>query len=732
MGLKSSTIIGSQSKVKRVTTVSRGIKGIWRVAWVWGLLLMATVVVAQTPLTINDITRGTLSDAAPQAVFTLNAAAGQEISVRLIAFTPGLALQFIVTDPNGTLVRAVGNPAAASELDEAFTATVAGLYTITISDINGVRGDFFIQYTSGGGAPVIPQATNTPDARATCPVIVEQALQQVDTTCAATSRNQVCYGNLRVNATLTDSASLRFEQVGDIANLTEIQSLTTAPLNVATGEWGVALMRLQANLPDTVPGQNVTMLAFGDVQIQNAAAAYTVTAVFAANTPVRSLPGDSAPVLAMMPAGEALTADGRLADAFWTRVRLPDGQQGWISTTSAGYVGNFGQLEVITDPAEAPRRPMQAFTFQSGIGRAACQEAPLDGIVIQTPRGVGTINLTINGVDVEMGSTVFFRAQPQAEMVISVVEGQASVAAQGVTRTISAGMGVRVPMDGGLNPSAPPGEPQPFVREEHTSLPLENLPEQVFVPQPQIPPTSTPTPFVTSTPRATATPTLSPTPSQPTLPEFGPCVLATFEPTVINIRSGPGTDFDVVATMDMDSVVSVIGRNDDSSWYQIERGWVAGFVTRRGGDCSSIPITYRPATPTPIPPTDSPARIAGDNEVRGAVVSWNDNLIGFSGAISYPQGDRQDTITYRWADVPNSPPSDAQFRYTIRCSGDTPAEILFDDGSTRLCDETGYNFSQYFYDDVPTAGSITIRLTGGDDYYVEWNVQFSFYRGQSR
>ena len=41
-------------------------------------------------------------------------------------------------------------------------------------------------------------------------------------------------------------------------------------MNASTGAWGVALMRIQANLPDTLPGQNVTMLIFGDVQIQNA------------------------------------------------------------------------------------------------------------------------------------------------------------------------------------------------------------------------------------------------------------------------------------------------------------------------------------------------------------------------------------------------------------------------------------------------------------------------------
>jgi len=35
------------------------------------------------------------------------------------------------------------------------------------------------------------------------------------------------------------------------------------------GVWGLAVMQLQPNIPDTLPGQNVTFLLFGDTEIED-------------------------------------------------------------------------------------------------------------------------------------------------------------------------------------------------------------------------------------------------------------------------------------------------------------------------------------------------------------------------------------------------------------------------------------------------------------------------------
>ena len=108
-------------------------------------------------------------------------------------------------------------------------------------------------------------------AQGACPDIVQAALDAADTLCEATGRNQACYGHVAVEAVPQDDVtSFEFESVGDIEDVTQIQSMRLQPMNETEQTWGVAVMRLQANLPGTLPGQNVTFLMFGDVEITNA------------------------------------------------------------------------------------------------------------------------------------------------------------------------------------------------------------------------------------------------------------------------------------------------------------------------------------------------------------------------------------------------------------------------------------------------------------------------------
>lgn len=107
-------------------------------------------------------------------------------------------------------------------------------------------------------------------AQNSCPAIVQTALDAADALCADTGRNQACYGHVALTAVAQPTAAdFTFEQVGDVTDVSKIQSLRLNPMDVAANTWGVVLMRLQANLPDSLPGQNVTFLMFGDVEITN-------------------------------------------------------------------------------------------------------------------------------------------------------------------------------------------------------------------------------------------------------------------------------------------------------------------------------------------------------------------------------------------------------------------------------------------------------------------------------
>ncbi len=105
-----------------------------------------------------------------------------------------------------------------------------------------------------------------------CPQIVSQALAAATNTCIDTQRNLVCYGNFRldVQTRAGQDQNFAFDNQGDKAPLKQIASLKLSSYNEANNEWGVAVMSLQATLPDTSPGQNVTVLLFGNVEIADA------------------------------------------------------------------------------------------------------------------------------------------------------------------------------------------------------------------------------------------------------------------------------------------------------------------------------------------------------------------------------------------------------------------------------------------------------------------------------
>jgi uncharacterized protein YraI len=83
----------------------------------------------------------------------------------------------------------------------------------------------------------------------------------------------------------------------------------------------------------------------------------------------------------------------------------------------------------------------------------------------------------------------------------------------------------------------------------------------------------------------------------------------------INVRSGPGTQFEIVARLEAGDIVPVDGRDSpDSLWLRVVlannmRGWVAFFTVTVSGDTQTLPIVEQ--QPEITPPAD-----ALDGEVR--------------------------------------------------------------------------------------------------------------------
>jgi Bacterial SH3 domain len=313
--------------------------------------------------------------------------------------------------------------------------------------------------------------TETVLAQADCPSIVNAALSAVDSACSSTGRNQACYGNIHLNATPQDGKTIAFNQSGDIADVADLKTLQLSSMSVTDNSWGVALMRLQANLPDTVPGQNVTVLLFGNVEIDSAlepSVELAMTAQRGVN--VRLRPSTQASVLASLKAGQAVVADGRLKDSSWVRIKLDQGA-GWVAAGLLSTDGDVNTLDVV-EPTSGVFGPMQSFYFKSGVGDRPCAEAPDSGILIQTPKGAGRVTLQINDAEITFGSTVYLQAQPSGSMTVTVVEGLATVTAQGNSYPVPAGSYSTVQLDASGRAQGTPTFPQAYNLKSLQTLPL--------------------------------------------------------------------------------------------------------------------------------------------------------------------------------------------------------------------------------------------------------------------
>ncbi|MEO8394813.1 MAG: SH3 domain-containing protein [Chloroflexota bacterium] len=325
-----------------------------------------------------------------------------------------------------------------------------------------------------------------------CGAVVERALDAVGQSCTALARNRACYGYVSLQATAREGAeNFSFTQKGDLVSVADIDTLRLSRYDAAANSWGIALMKLQANLPNSLPGQNVSFLIFGDVQVQNAgggASPATVQVSVKSNANIRSTPSTSGTVIGSFAKGDTTTADGRTSDGSWLRIQLPDSDAlGWVFASLVTVTGDAAALAVVdSTQAETVYTPMQAFYFQSGIAQIGCKEVPQDGILIQTPKGAGQVNLRANDVEIQLGSTAYLQAQPNGAMTISVVEGEGHITAQGVTVAVPAGTFATIPMDANMRASGSPTDAKPYDLTQVEALPVRVLPEVIAIAPPAL------------------------------------------------------------------------------------------------------------------------------------------------------------------------------------------------------------------------------------------------------
>lgn len=239
------------------------------------------------------------------------------------------------------------------------------------------------------------------------------------------------------------------------------------------------------------------------------------------------------------------------------------------------------------------------------------------------------------------------------------------------------------------------------------------------------------------------------------LPSTGACVLATLQNNEVNIRANPQSDAAILATILPTEIYPVIGRNSDSSWYQIRysagSGWVSAAVTRRGGDCRSVAVTATQTAPsqatttgptaTASPtssgnatqtPTQAPitteeaapqAQVAGDND-QSIEVNIKSESRTVTGAISFPQGNTEDVVSYRVVNF-DSITTSGNVVITAVCTGAGAENALvnFAGGSGGVpCN--GASATQFHTNDS-NQGRVRVSISSGNGAYVNWTLVFS-------
>ena len=133
---------------------------------------------------------------------------------------------------------------------------------------------------------------------------------------------------------------------------------------------------------------------------------------------------------------------------------------------------------------------------------------------------------------------------------------------------------------------------------------------------------------------AAATPTAATESNVATSPvASGPQVICSLEVPALNIRSGPGLQYDItgkVRTTGAEAAtVAVVARSADEQWLVVdpavaEDGWItssASFITC-DGDTRVLPLAETPPLPTPVPSiVEEPATGTGDDLAAGAPIT---------------------------------------------------------------------------------------------------------------
>jgi hypothetical protein len=282
---------------------------------------------------------------------------------------------------------------------------------------------------------ITPLATLAHFIDSVCTDLTATALSHLDTTCANLGPNSLCYGAGHVEALPFGEtiASPDFNQPADQLALTKVATVHTAAPDATAGTMGVAIMNVQANLPAGLPGREAVYILMGDVEVENLVTPEEALVLpsepllinTVSNTDLWAGPVNSGQPVGQIGAGTPLAVDGFSPDGEWLRVYF-EYQHGystrataWVNKSSLDSTVNTSSLPVIQDSS---RSPMQDIQVQGGFDDSGCGGQPVSQLVIQGPSNIET-DVTVNGADIRISSTVVIRILPGNILQLIVISG---------------------------------------------------------------------------------------------------------------------------------------------------------------------------------------------------------------------------------------------------------------------------------------------------------------------
>jgi uncharacterized protein YgiM (DUF1202 family) len=242
---------------------------------------------------------------------------------------------------------------------------------------------------------------------------------------------------------------------------------------------------------------------------------------------VRSGPSVGSPVVDVVDQGDQLPLLGRNADSSWVQVSLVGGSQGWVGTRYLDPSVPFSDL------------PVTGQTAPYGVvGTSA----------LNLRTGPGYLYDVIRVIYYGQGMNLLGRNADASWIWVSLPDGtEGWVGSRYLLSNVAL-----------------------------SSLPLT---DQVVAP----PASAQPVVVLPSGGAVQQTTTTSPT--------------ATVTTGALNVRSGPGIGYDVVGVAYQDDTLTLVGRNTDVSWIQVQLasgivGWVGNYYIRPNMPLNRLPVTF--------------------------------------------------------------------------------------------------------------------------------------------